>query len=87
MSGGLLQHVLKCVKGCIAVPVVTPVSGSCTRIGGLPLVKSAAVEVVAQGVTSRKVVEVDVDVSELQHFHFWCVRLNAFWIGFMRRDI
>jgi hypothetical protein len=81
MSGGLLQHVLKCVVGCVAVPVVTPVAGSCTGIRGIPLVKSAAVEVVAQGVAPGKVIGVDVDVSELQHFDCWCVRLKLFGIS------
>jgi hypothetical protein len=84
VSGGLLQHIFKSVVGRIAVPVVAPVSGSCTRISWLPLVKSAAVEVIADGVTSRKVIRVDVDVGELQHFHYRCVRLIKFGLDFVQ---
>jgi len=78
VGGSLLQHVLKCVVWCVAVPVVAPVPCGSVRGGRLTLVESAAVEVFANRVSSGQIVGVHVDVGELQNFQGWRARLRNF---------
>jgi hypothetical protein len=64
----LIEHVLKSMVRCVAVPVVAPVASRSTFVCRLTLIKSAAVVIVALCISSGHVVWVDVDVGELQYF-------------------